>query len=232
MVPVLLILCMESTAQSSIGGVLSGSLIKPEVGVFAWYELTDTSTQSKYYLRQAVTGKEKIKRKTGYWVETQLLPEQGIPLLYRMLLTGPANDPANVHRILWQKNTGTMDEIDVKDMVDQKPEALPQEDLGEVELETFQGTMKCRHIRLKSEDDLELWLNDAVRPTGIVQAKSSRGMLVLQRFGAGGPDGAPQATPTEDETEQPQIDETSRSDGTESRSGVKRNFNNKRRTKQ
>ena len=226
-------LCQSTHGQDGIGDVLSGSLIKPEVGVFVWYKLTDNSTESTYYLRQAVVEKEKVKRKTGYWVETQLLPEQGIPILYRMLLTGPANDPNHVHRILVQGNTGVMDEVDVSVMVDEKPETLAQEDLGEASVETVQGTLTCRHVRLLGEEPMELWLNDTVRPTGIVKAESARGTLLLQRFGTGGPDAAAQAAPQKEPVASSGDNVTTieQDEPETSRGGVKRNFNKNLRRK-
>ena len=48
---------------------MSGALINPEVGVFAWYELKDNESGRKLFMRQAIVG-EKGRRKKGYYLET------------------------------------------------------------------------------------------------------------------------------------------------------------------
>ncbi len=98
-------------AQGIVGDVFSGKLIKPEVGVYAWYDLKDNATNQKFLLRQAVVGEEKVGLKKGYWVETQVIPEIGIPSIYKMLLTGPANDNKNVQKIIVKEGQKTPVEI-------------------------------------------------------------------------------------------------------------------------
>jgi len=38
-------------AQGIVGDVFAGKLINPEVGVFAWYDLSDANTGKKFFLR-------------------------------------------------------------------------------------------------------------------------------------------------------------------------------------
>ena len=84
---------LRAPGQELLGDVFSGKLINPEVGVWASYELTDKSNGAKYFMRQAIVGSEQVKKKDGFWVETEVRPMQGFPTVYKMLITGPASDP-------------------------------------------------------------------------------------------------------------------------------------------
>lgn len=178
-------------AQGLLSDILAGNLVNPEVGVFAWYELNDVSTQTKLFLRQAIVGTEKVKRKDGYWVETQIFPEAGFPATYKMLLTGPASDAKNVHRIIIQEGTGRAEEVPVDSTEDETPEAVtaPKQSLGKVTMETPDGPIEAEHFIIEESDGkTEVWINESVRPMGIVRMVSPQGELMLQRFGTGGED--------------------------------------------
>jgi len=177
-------------AQGIVGDVLSGKLVSPEVGVFAWYDLTDKTEDKHYYLRQAIVGEEKVKRKKGYWVETEVIPQVGYPAIYRMLLTGPASDPKNVHRVELQEGRGPVQIIPVDK--DAKPEKEPERaSLGTEEVTLADGTkIETEHLEIKSAGEkTDIWVSDDVPPMGIVRMVSPDGELILRRHGQGGKDG-------------------------------------------
>ena len=175
-------------AQGIASEILSGKLIKPEVGVYAWYDLKDYSVRKRFRLRQAVVGKERLRFKTGYWLETQIIPEVGFPAVYKMLLTGPASDPKNVHRIIFQEGQRPPAEIEVRDVDPGVPTKNERKFLGKERISLAEGTIMAEHFKL-SEDGTEIWINKDVRPMGIVKFRSPQGELTLLRYGKGGPDG-------------------------------------------
>ena len=194
---VALLAAVSAGGQELMSDVLSGKLINPEVGVYAWYNLTDTESGSKFFLRQAIVGKDKVDGKTAYWVETEIIPQVGFPAMYKMLLTGPANDPKNVHRLLVREGAGPAEEVSL-DTPEQGKEsgdsdetkASERTSLGKEEVDTPQGRLTAEHLTIKKGSvQTELWLNDEVRPMGIVRMQSPQGELLLQRFGKGGEDG-------------------------------------------
>jgi len=193
-----LLFAPAARAQDAVADVLSGRLVKPEAGVWAWYEIDDAETGEKIMLRQAITSEERVRRKTGYWVETRIRPEVGIPVTYLMLLTGPATDPDNVHALYYQ----VRDEPPIVGDVDALEPSEPAANLEEVEpvdvvsMPTPQGNVTCKHYRLP--DGTEAWISDEVPPLGIVRLKSDKGSMLLQRYGKGGPEAEPTLEPPTD----------------------------------
>ncbi|MBX3179013.1 MAG: hypothetical protein KF886_16785 [Candidatus Hydrogenedentes bacterium] len=187
----LLGLCGGVPAQGMMSDVMSGKLVNPEVGVFAWYNLKDAATGQEFFLRQAITGKERVKRKDAYWLETELQPRLGYPSVYKMLLTGPASNPKNVHRLLIREGNGAVREV-----------ALEQGEHGGVDSDSPRASVGAEEVALPNETILaerfvigegnettDIWVSDQVPPMGIVKMRSSLGELVLQRYGKGGKDG-------------------------------------------
>lgn len=187
----------QAHAQGAVTQLLSGELVQPRAGVWAWYELEDAATGERYYLRQAIVGVTRERKKTGYWLELQVRPQVGFPTTYKMLLTGPATDPANIRRIYFQTGNEPVQRLEPKAEEQAAPlaEAAP-EPLGEQTVPTPNGPVVCKHYKMP--DGSEMWLSDAVPPMGIVRIKSPEGELRLQRFGEGGPD-ALTALPTEED---------------------------------
>lgn len=182
---------VTTPAQGMLSDLMSGKLIDPEVGTFVWYTLTDSTTHREYYLRQAVVGQERVKRKDAYWLETELVPKVGFPSVYKMLLTGPAHDPKNVHRLLVREGQGAVQEMEV----DRAQKAAPKPDesrssLG-IEMVTYPGgEIEAEHFLVTSGDvTTEIWVSDEIKPMGLVRMKTTQGELTLQRFGKGGQDG-------------------------------------------
>jgi len=97
-------LCAAAQGQGVISDVFSGSLVNPKVGAWAWYDINGGRTADGGVIRLgamrlAIVGEEKVRDKQGYWLEMEYVPSVGYPSVYKMLLTGPAKDPANVHKM-------------------------------------------------------------------------------------------------------------------------------------
>lgn len=183
-----------AAAQGIVGDVLAGKLIDPETGVYAVYDLHDETTGRRFMLRQAIVGEEKVGKATGYWVELEIIPELGYPVVYKTLLTGPASDPANIHRIIMQEGNDNPVEIPVAaaDPGEDHTEPAVRESAGTEQVETEAGTLEAERFVLADpaapDAKTEVWINDDVRPMGIVRMVSPHGELRLIRFGKGGPD--------------------------------------------
>lgn len=184
-------------AQGIVGDVLSGKLVNPKVGQWAWYELVDSRTNESYLIRQAVVGKEKVDRRTGHWVEVEVAPKVGYGTVYKMLLTGPASDAKNVHRILVKQGEDMAREIPVRQTGDElsQPRA-ERKSLGQDRVKTKAGDIDTEHFSMSQDGQTtEVWLSDDVPPTGIVRMVSPDGELVLREFGVGGEEGKTRIEP-------------------------------------
>lgn len=178
-------------AQGMMSDLLLGKLINPEVGAYAWYTLKDQATGQEYFLRQAIVGAEKIKRKDAWWLETELVPKVGFSSVYKMLLTGPAGEPDNVKRLLVREGNGVVQEITMENSGDWEDEKdIPRESAGVETIALAAGEIQAEHFIVKDGDPpTEIWISEQVPPMGLVKMKNSEGELTLQRFGSGGKDG-------------------------------------------
>lgn len=190
--PLTLMLLTASHGQAQgIADVLAGELVESKPGDFAWYVVKDSETSGRLLLRQAVVGEERVKRRDAQWVETEIVPEVGYPIIYKMLLTGAASDPRNIHKLLIQELPDGPEEVAVDEAIVETPEAAPERTLvGKETVPTEQGTIEADHYQFEEAHGMvDIWLNDQVKPLGIVQMKSSLGEMTLQRYGNGGEDG-------------------------------------------
>ena len=178
-------------AQGMMSDLLLGKLINPQVGAYAWYSLKDQATGQEYFLRQAIVGTEKIKRKEAWWLETELVPKVGFSPVYKMLLTGPAGEPDNVKRLLVREGNGAVQEISMENGGDWEDEAdIPRESTGVETIPLPSGDIQAEHYIVKDgEPPTEIWISEQVPAMGLVKMKNSEGELMLQRFGNGGKDG-------------------------------------------
>jgi len=200
---VILIFTSGAYGQDIFGAVLNGSLVKPQVGAWAWYDLSNTEDKTNFVMRLAIVGKEKVKGKDGYWLEVQVVPSLGYETVYKLLLTGPASDPANIHKMFVRDGVNKVEEVPVAGQ-DSKPEekkkgkksetgnakqgAQPDKSLvGDEDVKTLEGNVGAQHFAMKEDDKpVDVWLNDSISPMGVVQLKSESGTLVLRNHGMGG----------------------------------------------
>lgn len=235
LVLLLSVLCAATgaVAQGIMSDLMSGKLVDPEVGVFAWYDLKDNATGKSFFLRQAVVGAEQVKRKDGYWLETEIIPRVGFSTVYKMLLTGPASDPGNVHRLLVREGDNIVQEVELGDAErGGSDEDAPRERLGREQVRFPGGQIEAEHYVIDSDaGKTEIWISDKVRPMGLVRMTSPQGELSLQRYGVGGKDGesaipAPKAAPegTNDAATPPQGEEADDGGDDERKHRVRTNF--------
>ena len=178
---------------------------------------------------------EKVSRKDGYWLETELVPKIGFSSVYKMLLTGPARNPKNVHRLVVREGQGPVEDIDVSQAEDgRKDEELPRAAAGTETITFPGGKVEAEHFIVEdSTGTTEIWVSDQVRPMGLVRMKTPQGELMLQRYGIGGKDGdsALPVAQAPGEAAVPPSDGTADEGGKDSRKSKKprTNFGSKRR---
>jgi hypothetical protein len=212
----LALLCSAAQGQGVISDVFSGSLVNPKVGAWAWYDINGGLTADGGVIRLgamrlAIVGEEKVRDKQGYWLEMEYVPSVGYPSVYKMLLTGPAKDAANVHKMFRRDGLEKKQEVSLKsDSNDEKEKVKPSEGkkdagaaavspepvreperklAGEEDVATAVGKVHAQHYEVADRGSkIDVWLNESVCPMGIVQMKSEDGSLLLRNYGSGGPD--------------------------------------------
>ena len=179
-------------AQDGVmGDIMSGKLVNPSVGVWAWYDVKDTASGDHLFLRQAVVGEAKVEGKAGFWVETEVLPRVGFPIVYKMLLTGPASDPQNVHKVILKDGQNPPQElkVDPSAAAGDTGAKANRTTVGHDSIDTAQGPVEADHVVMEQDGKkTDLWMSEKVPPMGIVKMVSPDGEIVLQRYGKGGPD--------------------------------------------
>lgn len=196
MLAVMGVLSASAGAQGVLSDVLTGKLVKPKVGQWAWYDLLDAPSGRKFALRQAIVGKEKVGRKNGHWLEIEIVPDVGAISIYKMLVTGPASDPKNIHKIRFKQGSDAAVDVPV-DALEAAPEDsgnAKRSSKGTVMLDTAKGPIESEHIVIQDgSSTYQIWLNDDVRPMGLVRMDSPNGKLFLRDYGEGGESGMSKA---------------------------------------
>lgn len=177
----------SANAQNVVNDLLGGDLVSPKVGQWLWYELRDAGGEKQFALRQAVVGEERVKRKKGYWVEFQVVPEVGYETIYKVLLTGPASDPDNIHKVLHKRGLQPVQELTPGGNSEEGGARPRRESHGMEDVLTGAGVLRAEHVEISQEaDTVHLWVNDDVKPSGIVKLRTSEGEMVLRSQGFGG----------------------------------------------
>ena len=174
-------------AQSGINDILAGKLLNPKVGQWAWYDVTDGDR--KYVLRQAVVGEERVGSQTGHWVELELVPEVGYPTVYKMLLTGPANDPQQLKKLYVREGNNPIQEPPLRqETPSQSNPPAKHARIGVEDVQTLGGSVRAEHVRWeKNGQKSDLWTSEKVPPCGIIRMQSPSGTMILRNYGTGGP---------------------------------------------
>lgn len=184
---------VSGRAQGVLGDLLSGDLVNPQVGAWAWYDLKDAATGKAFVVRMAIVGEEKVGAQTGYWFEIEIVPLVGYRSVYKMLLTGPAKDPANIRRMLAREGTGEPQEIPIDPVPADASPAPPESErklMGKESITIAEDkAVDAEHYELSAkEGKTDIWLNDQLPPMGLVKLKSPQGELTLRNNGTGGQD--------------------------------------------
>lgn len=176
-------------AQGALGDFLAGSLVKPAEGQWAWYDIAEKASGLTYSVRQAIVGSEKVGKRMGWWFEMEVVPPVGYAQVYRMLLTGPASDPKNIHKMVVEDGKSPAREIPVDPETAEKgPMQMAERTLlGTENVKYLKGTIDAEHYVFDTEQGkVDVWINESVAPTGIVRIASANGDLILREYGVGG----------------------------------------------
>lgn len=176
--------------QSVAGDLLAGKLVDPKVGQWAWYDVLNQANKATYAIRMAVVGEEKVASKPGYWLEIEVVPAAGYKTISKMLLTGPASDTRNVHKIILKDGPEPAQNVDVpRDAKSDAPNPGKRKSLGMENITTKSGPVRAEHVSLQQgERAIEMWMSEEIKPCGIVRVTSPEGELILRNHGLGGPD--------------------------------------------
>ena len=175
--------------QGVINDLLAGKLLDPKVGQWAWYTLHAAEDEKPFSVRQAIVGSESVGRRTGYWLEVEVVPPEGYTTVFKMLLTGPASNPSNVHRVIAKHGLDPAREVAVEAQPDEDTPRARRRSMGMENILTQSGIIRAERFAVtQGEQELDLWLHNDVLPTGIVRMRSQDGEMILQRYGTGGRD--------------------------------------------
>ncbi|NLN92136.1 MAG: DUF3108 domain-containing protein [Candidatus Hydrogenedens sp.] len=187
-----LAVAFSAAGQGVFQDIMAGTLINPEKGVYSWYELKDAEDGRTLFVRQAIVDEKKVQGKKGYYLETEIIPEVGFPVIYKMLLTGPATQKENVHEIIVREGFNEPEKIALDSLEspdDDQAEAV-RTSLGTETVVTPAGEIQAERFSIEQAGETtEVWISDSVRPMGIVKMISQDGELLLSRSGQGGEDG-------------------------------------------
>ena len=172
---------------------MTGKLVNPKDGAWAWYDLRDAETEQGLLMRLAIVGRERVRRRQGHWLEVEIVPMVGYRSVYKMLVTGPASDPSHLHQLLVREGREPVVEMELGDAGASERSAPPEQErrlLGEEDVRTRGGdVIRAQRYELGSGSErVEVWLNDDVAPMGIVRMVSAAGELALRNHGVGGQD--------------------------------------------
>jgi hypothetical protein len=213
------VVCGAAFGQSVAGDLLAGKLVDPKVGQWAWYDVMNQANKATYAIRMAIVDEEKVAGKQGYWLEIEVVPAAGYKTISKMLLTGPASDPRNVHKVILKDGPEPAQMVDVpRDAKDESGAASKRKSEGMENVVTKSGPVRAEHVSVrKGERAIEMWMSEDIKPCGIVRVTSPDGELILRNHGLGGPDaktvitevpedaGKTSATPGKPSKEQPKF---------------------------
>lgn len=183
------LICLTAAGQTAVNDLLAGKLIDPRVGQWVWYTVTDSDGKARYAVRQAVVGEERVGTRTGHWIEFEIVPDAGYKSVYKVLVTGPASDPRNIRRVIHKQGLDPVVETDVESQESTKTSGSRprRKSLGLEMVNTGSGPIQAEHLEVVQDDrTVHLWVNEAVKPTGIVRLKTDDGEMVLRNYGVGG----------------------------------------------
>jgi hypothetical protein len=182
--------CSAHTASAQMGGMMRQPAIQgifnPVVGAGAVYEVIDKN-QTKTTMEVDIVGKENIKGKDVYWMETGVQdPKSHETMWVKMLVAKDQNDIVT-ERIITKipgqpqpveismsmvANMGGQSKIQASDLRDK---AVP---VGAESVTVPAGTFTCDHFRMKDGSG-DAWINSKVAPWGLVKFSGTDTSIVL-----------------------------------------------------
>jgi len=175
--------------------VVRGEVIARDQGIFAWYDLQDFQSGDTLFMRQAILGADKKNKAEGVWLETEIVPRVGFPVLYKVLIESTGDKAGRILDGQVREGYDPPRPLDLKNL-----DALPGGDLagGQIEVvgaesvDTPSGPVNACHVKVIKPDgkNIELWVAENVTPTGIINMRTPEGEMKLRFFGKGGADGS------------------------------------------
>ena len=106
-----------------------------------------------------------------------------------MLLTGPASDPHNIHKIIFKEGPDPAEVLDAPSGAKSDSESAgKRKSLGMENVVTKSGPVRAEHVSVsKGDRAIDMWMSEEVKPCGIVRVTSPDGELILRSQGTGGP---------------------------------------------
>lgn len=183
-----LIPCKKAFTQSFMEDLFKGKILSSEPGVWAFYEITDKSQKTNLLLRQSITGTEKIDEKTtALWLESEIIPIEGFPSVFRFLISYDKNGKEKIHKIVIREGANPPQNIETQSMSETTENTLKKKFMGEEEIEYKNGKIKAKHYEIEEDNTVKgIWLNDEVKPLGIVKLSTNEGDMILMKYGKGG----------------------------------------------
>lgn len=185
---VTLILCKKTFTQSFVEDLFKGKILSSEPGVWAFYEIMDKTQKTRLLLRQSITGTEKIDGETtALWLESEIIPTEGFPSVFRFLISYDKNGKEKIHKIVMREGANPPQNIEGQSMSETTENTLKKKFIGEEEIEFKNGKIKTKHYEIEEDNTVkEIWLNDEVKPLGIVKLSTNEGDMILVKYGKGG----------------------------------------------
>lgn len=187
MFPGLLVLIFAVAAGAQFG-LRSGppplrGIFSPEVGQGAAYDVQNADGK-KMSMEIAVVGKESADGKDGFWLETDLPGMSQGEMIMKSLLVLDAGNIQIARMIMQMPGRPPMEfpsqmmrAHDQPHPADVRTEA---DDVGKESVTVPAGTFVCEHYRMK-DGGSDVWVNEKVRPYGLVKSQTKNSTVVLTR---------------------------------------------------
>jgi hypothetical protein len=144
----------------------------PSVGAWSEYRVVGEDKDTVLF-KYALTGKEKCDEVDCYWYEFQVT-EKDEKNIVKMLVSGDPSLTGNLKRLIVKNGDDPAVEIPVATMEAHDDEGEPESEeasakpekpaeVGVETIETPAGKLKCKHLRVKTEEDqVDLWVSEKI----------------------------------------------------------------------
>jgi hypothetical protein len=181
-----LVLTFAAGASAQFGNMMRPpelrGVFNPVVGEGANYQMVDEKGITRQF---EITVVEKDSS-GGYWQEMAIQDPKGETVYMKMLLAKQGSDLIIQRSIVQTPGRPPM-ELTSMMQNQAKPQKLDYraeaQNLGTESVTTPAGTFSCQHWRTtKENDNADIWINDKVKPWGLVKTSSKSGTLTLTKI--------------------------------------------------
>lgn len=184
------------TAQMGMGSMPTmNGVWSPVVGGGSVYELVNDKDGKKSAMEIAIVGKDTVDGKDGYWLEMQMTPSDGQPIVMKEFMVKDGAQ-VNVTKFIFQvpgrgpmeMSPQTMGMMGGRRGGMTPPPTNSSADVrgsgtivGSESVTTPAGTFDCSHWRSADGAD-QAWISTKVTPWGLVKANGKYGTMTLTRI--------------------------------------------------